>query len=141
MDSRNRYSSSVHTRELAKCRKSPIGVHHWVQSIEDSPIFFCIYCEGFRAFNIKAYRFNPYRGEEFMQVFTLDTLPKLSMLLDKRHKDPSIEDHPLSRDPESYKRGSARKKETKQKGEFDDGPRTSEKKYRRTVRNGVMEFL
>ena len=58
-----------------------------------------------------------------MQVFSLDTLPRLIRLLDKRHKDPSIEYHPQSRDKDSYKKGSAHKREKKIKGEFDDGPR------------------
>jgi hypothetical protein len=127
MDNGNR---SVHTKQLAICKKSPVGVHHWVQSIDDNPVFLCIYCGGFRAFNIKSYRFNPYRGEEFMQVFSLDTLPKLMHLLDERHKDPEIEYHPNTRDKDSYKRGSASKRVKKVKGEFDDGPRLPKRRLR-----------
>ena len=128
MDNRD---TSVHTKQLAKCKNSPTRVHHWVQSIWDSPVFYCIYCGGFRAFNIKAYRYNPYRGEEFMQVFSLDTLPRLIKLLDKRHKDPSIEYHPSSRDKDSYKRGNANSRKSKIKGEFDDGPRLPARRFRR----------
>jgi len=130
MDKRD---TSVHTKQLAKCKNSPTRAHHWVQSIEDSPVFLCIYCGGFRAFNIKAYRFNPYRGEEFMQVFSLDTLPRLIRLLDKRHKDPEIEYHPQSRDKDSYKRGNVNSRVKKRKGEFDDGPRLHSKKEKKRL--------
>lgn len=132
MDNRN----SVHTKELAVCKPSPTGVHHWMQSIGDSPVFYCIYCGGFRAFNIRTYRFNPYRGEEFMNVFTLDTLPYLIKLLDNRHKDKEIEDNPNLTAPRTKgTRNSPATKRKKVKGLFDDGP-----KPRRVVKNGVMIF-
>lgn len=129
-------NTSVHTKQLAKCILSPTRSHHWVQSIDDSPIFFCQYCGGFRAFNIKAYRFNPYRGKEFMQVFSIDSLPRLTKLLDKRHKDPEIEDNPIIQ-RRSYEKGNREsvKRKKRVKGEFDDGPRP-----RRVVKNGVMIF-
>ncbi len=138
MDNRN----SVHTRELAICKKSPIGVHHWVQSIEDSPVFHCIYCEGFRAFNIRSYRFNPYYKKEFMKIFPLEELPILMKLLDKRHKDAEIEDNPeitAKNRERAVKASTVSKNHRKSKGIFDSGPKPP-KKVRMVVSKGVLNF-
>lgn len=88
MDNRNR---SVHNKELAYCKESPTETHHWDQTVAMSPIFCCRYCRGFRAFNIRYTSFNIYSSPKFMKVFTLETLPTLMSMIDRRHKDKDVD--------------------------------------------------
>lgn len=130
-------SHPVHTKELAYCEESPTKAHHWIQTVEKSPIFYCRYCSSFRAFNVSIVIYNPYSSDEFMKLFTLDSLPHLMSLIDRRHKDRHIEDSPQRPNYANVavKSKEARRiKKIKVEGEFDRGPR-------RVVHNGIMKIF
>ncbi len=76
------HPDSVHTKELARCKHSPIGVHVWQPRKRRSCIFQCQHCGGFRAFNIRLGVIpSPFVAKEFMHVFKASELNKLKSLV------------------------------------------------------------
>lgn len=66
--------------------------------------------------------YNPYCTKELMRLFTLEELPELMRLVDKRHSRKDVEHSPLARPLESYKNQPKSKHHKVKKGEFDSGP-------------------
>jgi hypothetical protein len=89
----NSYSKPAHTVELARCKQSPTGVHHWIGLEHQSPIFMCKYCEGFRAFSVRWYHINRFSAPNFMKVFSLAELPTLMRYVKRVNAEPDDLEH------------------------------------------------